>query len=48
MVAAMIGTTVVAHLVLRATFGGPPVPRVLFSLTCGVIAAGALSFIRLL
>src|ERR1019366_4619674 len=36
MVIAMIGTTVVAHVVLRATFGGPLAPRVLFSLTCGV------------
>jgi hypothetical protein len=48
MVTTMIGATVVAHVLLRATFGGPPAPRVLFSVTCGVIAVGVLSFIRLL
>jgi hypothetical protein len=48
MVTAMIATTMVAHVVLRVTFGGPAAPRLLFSLTCGVIAAGALSFVRLL
>jgi hypothetical protein len=48
MVTTMVGTTVLTHVVLRLLYGGPAAPRVLFSITCGVIAAGALAFYTLL
>ena len=48
MVTTMVGTTVLTHVVLRFLCGGPAAPRALFSITCGVIAAGAVAFYALL
>jgi hypothetical protein len=46
-IATLVGTTLVAHVVLRRTCSGPAAPRLLLSMTCGIIAAGAVAFVML-
>jgi hypothetical protein len=44
----LLGTSSLTYTLLRTTCAGPTAPHVLFSLACGVIAAGVLSFFTLL
>jgi len=47
-IAAMIAGTLLTHVVLLRTCAGPPAPRLLLSITGGVIAAGVAGFMSLI